>query len=123
MHAPENDMNNETHAEQKNQLTNQQIKILLSLLGHCSQARASPDAGLHTSSRHVSWWERNDVSKIQTSSIAETVRNCDELRPNYVLHSKSCRDSGVVGSADTFVYGRSVWIQFGRVTVTQCGTN
>ena len=56
----------------------------------------------------VSWWERNDVSKIRISSIAETVRNCDELRPNYVLHSKSCRDPDDVGSADTFVYARSV---------------
>ena len=56
----------------------------------------------------VSWWERNDVPKIQISSITETVRNCDELRPNYVLHKKSCRDPGDVGSADTFVYARSV---------------
>ena len=110
MHAPENDMNNETHAEQKNQLTNEQIKILLSLLGHCSQARASPDAGLH----HVIALQMSASGKAMTSGRSKSLAS---LKPfvipmNYVqitCYTKShARDPDDVGSADTLVYARSV---------------
>ena len=70
----------------------------------------------------VSWWERNGVSKIQISSIAETVRKCYELRPHYVLH-KSHAEILATSDQRTLLCTHDLCvIQSDRVTVPQCGT-
>ena len=119
MHAPENDMNKETHAEQKIQLTNQQIKILLSLLDHCSQAWTAHVIALQMSA------DGNAMTSRRSKSLAS-------LKPlvlamNYVqITCCTVSHAEILASSDqrTLLCTDDLCvIQFGRVTVTQCGTN